>query len=104
MNVLIDQEVAQKNYLTIPYSHGLSFDYKDSSYSVTFTSFQHCIVIFDGSFNYDELLVFFDPTSLEELDCFLIKTFYFQKGNKIAEEIIKFDSESEKFINIKVKL
>lgn len=31
MNVLIDQEVIEKNFVTIPYTHGLSFDYKDSS-------------------------------------------------------------------------
>lgn len=34
MNVLVDQEVVQKEYLTIPYTHGLSFDYKEPSYSV----------------------------------------------------------------------
>lgn len=30
-NVVVDQEVAEKNYLSIPFTYGLSYDYNDSS-------------------------------------------------------------------------
>ena len=59
-------------------------------------------MIFDAGVNADELLFLCDPINLGKEDCFLIKTIDFQKGDKTAEEIRKFDAESKIILDNKV--
>jgi len=88
INVLVDQEVAEKKYCSIPFTYGLSYDYKDlSNY--------HGIMLFESNANYEEMVTLCDSTMLKEEECFLIKTFNFTKDEKQAEFIKKFSPDFE---------
>jgi hypothetical protein len=47
-------------------------------------------------------MTFCDPKRLQQEDCYLIKTFQFKKDDKYADEITKFNRDSNSLINAKV--
>ena len=59
-------------------------------------------MIFDAFVKTEELLFLCDPTHLLKEDCFLIMTINFLKGSQIAEEIKKFNPETNIILDNKV--
>ena len=60
-------------------------------------------MIFDAVVCMEELLIFCDPAALKGEDCYLIKTFEFKKEDKQAEEILRYNPDSDVLLKEKVQ-
>jgi len=91
-NVKIDMEIAEKDYLSIPFTYGLSYDYKDeNNYNM--------LLFIDERSSLEEVLKFCDPYVLKNEECYLIKTYWLKNDNVIIKEVINFNQESKVFFN-----
>jgi len=91
-NLKIDMEIAEKDYFSIPFTYGQSYDYKDANN-------YNMLLFIDDKHSLEEILRFCDPYALKNEECYLIKTISFKNDNYIIKEVINFNQESKVFFN-----